>query len=140
MIRMESSLQHIRSREWSFTSRRPPVIFLCVALVIVFAPLQVLSHPLGNFSINHFARLEVGREKIRVRYVIPLAEIPTFQELQRLGSGGSPPSRVELDAYLKRVTASYADELFLQADNARVPLVITATNLIRLSGAAGAET
>ncbi|MFN2481373.1 MAG: hypothetical protein ABR554_07885, partial [Pyrinomonadaceae bacterium] len=44
---------------------------------------QVAAHPLGNFSINQFARVEIAVERVRVRYVIDMAEIPTFQERQR---------------------------------------------------------
>src|SRR4051794_34193990 len=28
------------------------------------------AHPLGNFTINHYARLELGRKDVRVRYVV----------------------------------------------------------------------
>jgi len=100
----------------------------------------LLAHPLGNFTINHFARLEVHSDKIKVRYVIDMAEIPTFQEIQRISSEGNSPTKAELDAYLKRITAGYADGLLLQVDHGRVPLEVTGTNLTRLNGAAGMET
>ncbi|HWC98131.1 MAG TPA: hypothetical protein VG456_15330 [Candidatus Sulfopaludibacter sp.] len=41
------------------------------------------AHPMGNFSVSHFSRLEVAGEGARIRYVIDLAEIPTFQLLQQ---------------------------------------------------------
>ena len=56
---------------------------LLVALVFTFGCASVASaHPLGNFTINHFARLEVGTERISIHYVVDMAEIPTFQTLQ----------------------------------------------------------
>lgn len=37
------------------------------------------AHPLGNFTINHLARIGVNARQLRVRYVLDIAEIPTFQ-------------------------------------------------------------
>ena len=56
---------------------------LIVGVVLVFlaAALPALSHPLGNFSIDHYSRLRVTPQDLRLRYVIDMAEIPTFQEL-----------------------------------------------------------
>ncbi len=50
----------------------------------VLVPAVTLAHPLGNFTINHFAALRIGTEAIRIDVVIDRAEIPAFQELQRL--------------------------------------------------------
>ncbi|HLM35707.1 MAG TPA: hypothetical protein VK278_08015 [Gaiellaceae bacterium] len=33
------------------------------------------AHPLGNFTINHFARVEVAGDTLYVRYVVDMAEI-----------------------------------------------------------------
>ncbi|HEV2766483.1 MAG TPA: hypothetical protein VGV63_02095 [Acidimicrobiales bacterium] len=38
------------------------------------------AHPLGNFTVNRYARIEVSAEAVRVLYVLDLAEIPAFQE------------------------------------------------------------
>ena len=38
------------------------------------------AHPLGNFSTNHLTVVRVGADRIDVRYVLDLAEIPTFRE------------------------------------------------------------
>ena len=37
------------------------------------------AHPLGNFTINHLARLQPERGRLHVHYVLDIAEIPTFQ-------------------------------------------------------------
>ena len=42
-------------------------------------------HPLGNFSISHYAGIEIGADAVRIRYVVDMAEIPTFQEMQEAG-------------------------------------------------------
>ena len=38
------------------------------------------AHPLGNFSVNHLAKVKVSSDRVDVHYVLDQAEIPTFQE------------------------------------------------------------
>ena len=109
-------------------------VFVCCSVV-------AFAHPLGNFTINHFARIEVGAEKVRLRYVIDMAEIPTFQELQGIiGNSDGSPSKAELDAYAGRVTARYAEGLLLVVDDAQLPLQVQATHANLLTGAGGLQT
>ncbi|MGA7356497.1 MAG: hypothetical protein WBW76_13790 [Candidatus Cybelea sp.] len=37
------------------------------------------AHPLGNFTINHLARIDARGNRLHVHYVLDIAEIPTFQ-------------------------------------------------------------
>src|ERR1700757_1599397 len=41
------------------------------------------AHPMGNFSVNHYSKITLEGDRIRVDYFIDLAEIPTYQELQQ---------------------------------------------------------
>jgi ABC-type nickel/cobalt efflux system permease component RcnA len=43
------------------------------------APAVAAAHPLGNFTINRFSRVEAAGPRVYVHYVLDLAEIPTFQ-------------------------------------------------------------
>ena len=43
------------------------------------APAAALAHPLGNFTVNRFSRVEVSGHRLYVLYVLDMAEIPTFQ-------------------------------------------------------------
>ncbi len=94
------------------------VIFVCSAL-----PSSTLAHPLGQLSINHFTRITTGNDRAQVRYVIDLAEIPTFQEAQTADADGSGSlSRKELDDYLERVAPGYIANLELSAGGQRIGL------------------
>jgi nickel/cobalt transporter (NicO) family protein len=42
-------------------------------------PAAAAAHPLGNFTINRFSRVEVAGPRVYVHYALDLAEIPTFQ-------------------------------------------------------------
>src|SRR5947208_3807761 len=43
----------------------------------------LFAHPMGNFSVNHYSRIELGANGAEVAYVLDLAEIPTFELLQQ---------------------------------------------------------
>ncbi|WP_051978506.1 nickel/cobalt transporter [Edaphobacter aggregans] len=44
-----------------------------------------LAHPMGNFSISHYAGIRIESGEVEIRYLIDMAEIPTFQEIQHSG-------------------------------------------------------
>ena len=52
---------------------------LLAGLFVEFAP-PAGAHPLGNFTVNRYARVEVSGPVVRVYYVLDEAEIPTFQD------------------------------------------------------------
>src|SRR5262245_11620069 len=70
--------------------RRTVRAFLAVAAIAVAlaAARPVDAHPLGNFTINHFAAITVAPSEIRLDVVIDMAEIPTFQERQHIDTDG----------------------------------------------------
>jgi len=121
--------------------RRVKLIILLAALFVSGWTVVVPAHPLGNFTVNHFALVEVGNEQIKVRYVIDMAEIPTLQELQTItGTSDGSPSVAELKSYVERIAASYADGLLVVLDGVRRPLQMVASNARLLPGAGGLET
>lgn len=57
-----------------------------VAIAVIFflqTPLAS-AHPLGNFTINHYAGLEVTQSQVDIDYVLDMAEIPAFQEINQI--------------------------------------------------------
>ncbi|MDX6505651.1 MAG: hypothetical protein QOG06_295, partial [Gaiellaceae bacterium] len=58
------------------------LIFLAVSVAALALPALASAHPLGNFTINRFSRVEVSGPRLYVRYVLDMAEIPTFQARQ----------------------------------------------------------
>lgn len=99
---------------------------------------KAAAHPLGNFTVNHFARLSVEAKSVGVHYVVDMAEISTFQELQNVDvNGDGVNSGGELDAYLKRTTAMYANGLLLTVDGTRVPLTAVTQKISLPQGEGG---
>ena len=62
-------------------TRRPWLLLaalavLSIAAIVVQAPGRAEAHPLGNFTVNRYSRIEIYSDVIRVHYVRDLAEIP----------------------------------------------------------------
>jgi hypothetical protein len=57
--------------------------------LILLASLRagLAAHPMGNFSVNHYARLEPGAHGVAIRYVMDLAE----------GAGNMQVARITAD-------------------------------------------
>jgi ABC-type nickel/cobalt efflux system permease component RcnA len=57
---------------------------------LVFFPSALSAHPMGNFSISHYAGIRLEGDFVEIRYLIDMAEIPTFQEMRQTGIGAQP--------------------------------------------------
>jgi nickel/cobalt transporter (NicO) family protein len=84
------------------------------------------AHPLGNFTVNRYAGIEVAGNTIYVRYALDLAEIPTYQ-LGREVRGRGYPARL-------------ARELELRVDGRRIALRPLERRVVASPGAGGLET
>lgn len=107
--------------------------------VLLFAALFVVSaaaHPLGNFSVNQYSRLEPGRSQIKLRQVLDMAEIPTFQESPSIDTDKDGKlSQDEINAYAQRLTQQYSANLILTVNGQSVPVKAVSTNAAISAGA-----
>ncbi|HEY3165085.1 MAG TPA: hypothetical protein VGJ71_12035, partial [Candidatus Limnocylindrales bacterium] len=86
-------------------------------------PASVLAHPLGNFTINHYAGLTIGTDRIWLDVVIDMAEIPAFQERQDMDTDGDGSvGDGEGGAWAGDACAELATNLRLTRDGAALPL------------------
>ena len=51
-------------------------------LLAVLCTPALSAHPMGNFSVNHYSKLEVTERGLKLKYVLDLAEIPTLNLLR----------------------------------------------------------
>lgn len=99
------------------------------------------AHPLGNFTVNQFARVEAGADLVRVHYVVDMAEIPALQALQAAdATGRGSPSPAEINDYLAGILTGLADGIHVSADGERLPLRKTAATITTPPGMAGLRT
>jgi nickel/cobalt transporter (NicO) family protein len=94
-------------------------------LATLALPALASAHPLGNFTINRFSRIEVSGPRLYVRYVLDMAEIPTYQA-----------GRIDRQAYARRIAAN----AHLAVDGRPSALVPLSSALAHPHGAAGLRT
>src|SRR5208282_3294355 len=63
-------------------NRRRPGIVLFLS-VLILSSAAAVAHPMGNFSVNHYSKIKIGQQSIEIRYLIDMAEIPSFQEIRQ---------------------------------------------------------
>jgi nickel/cobalt transporter (NicO) family protein len=61
---------------------------LLIGLAALALPGAAAAHPLGNFTVNRYSGIELAGSRVYVHYVLDLAEIPTFQEGDRVRAAG----------------------------------------------------
>jgi nickel/cobalt exporter len=101
------------------------LVLLAVAASALALPTLAAAHPLGNFTINRFSRIEAPGPRLYVRYVLDMAEIPTYQA-----------GRIDTNVYASRI----AENAHLVVDGRRAPLVPVRSALAHPLGAGGLHT
>jgi ABC-type nickel/cobalt efflux system permease component RcnA len=94
---------------------------------------------MGNFSISHYAAITLAAAELELRYLIDMAEIPTFQELQD-GGIAAAAGHPGLDAYLARKAEVLKEGLHLEVNGGRLALTPAARDILFSEGAGGLPT
>ena len=98
-------------------------IGLVVSAVLCLWPQRAEAHPLGNFTINRYSRIEIYSNQVRVRYVLDMAEIPAFQEMDQIDlDHDGIVSAAEGDRYREQKFAAIGRGLTLEINGARTEL------------------
>jgi ABC-type nickel/cobalt efflux system permease component RcnA len=119
--------------------RRARLLAVLSWSLAVIAPIEAAAHPLGNFSISHYTRIRLEPSAIEVRYVIDMAEIPTFQEVQETGIVPEV-DHPSLGSYLPRRADALRDGLVLEIDGRPVSLARQGVEVLFSPGAGGLPT
>ena len=115
------------------------IVAILVAVSSMSFSISAIAHPLGNFSISHYAAIRIGRDAVDLKYILDLAEIPTFQEMQE--SGITPKADdTGVQAYLTRKAEILRDGLTLQISGKPLRLRVGSTEIIFPPGAGGLPT
>ena len=101
-------------------------LLVVAALAALARPGGASAHPLGNFTVNHYAGIELSGDRVFVHYVLDLAEIPTFQSGDRVRA--------------PRYPAELARALELKLDGVRAPLELLTHRVTQRKGAGGLPT
>lgn len=120
---------------------RAILVFLAVLAVMLVPARPAAAHPLGNFSVNQYSKLEIDPETVELTYVLDLAELPTVTNIQTFDSDGdgslSGSERKQLrDALLSEISPL----LRLQAGGNTLPLSMQDAELVFQTGQANLQT
>ena len=77
------------------------------------------AHPMGNFSVHHYARISASAGEVSVQYVLDLAEIPSFELMQKWGVDATAP-RDALEAKAAEEARAWAENLSFQVNGCPV--------------------
>ncbi|HXW14305.1 MAG TPA: hypothetical protein VEN79_07325, partial [Terriglobia bacterium] len=106
---------------------------------MVFSPPDALAHPMGNFSISHFAGFRIEAGAVDLRYILDMAEIPTFQEMQATGIVPDP-NGPRVVAYLASKAEALKGGLVVTLNGRPLSLETVAKNVIFPPGAGNLPT
>ncbi len=94
------------------------------------------AHPLGNFTINHLAKIAVKSGLVRVHYVLDIAEIPTFQ-IMRASSPTGTWNSTELDGWAASEVPLVTSAFHISADGSPLTLTLSHASARLRPGAGG---
>jgi nickel/cobalt transporter (NicO) family protein len=107
------------------------LVALLVLLGALALPAMASAHPLGNFTVNRYSGIELSGDRIYVKYVLDMAEIPAFQERQGI---------TDERAYERDLARRIGHGLELRVDGRQVALTPLDHALAFPPGAAGLRT
>jgi nickel/cobalt exporter len=99
------------------------LVVVLVAALALLVPATASAHPLGNFTINHYAGIELAGSRVYLHFALDVAEIPTYQLGGQIRSPGYP----------RRL----ARDLELELDGRRAPLRVLEHRTSSRPGAGG---
>jgi ABC-type nickel/cobalt efflux system permease component RcnA len=94
---------------------------------------------MGNFSINHYSKIKIHRGSIEIRYLIDMAEIPTFQETRQfdMTPAAEDPNAVR---YLEKQAQMLKEGISVEGDGQAVRLNTVSRQIVFAAGAGGLPT
>jgi nickel/cobalt exporter len=99
---------------------------------------MVSAHPLGNYTVNRAVAVTIGLDVVAIRYVIDMAEIPAFSEIQGIDrDGNGHTDRSELAAYASSACEAVGSAVDLRVDGAALPLTSQAEPQLSFPAGAG---
>jgi nickel/cobalt transporter (NicO) family protein len=122
------------------TAGRAVLAPLLALLAVALVPTAAMAHPLGNFTVNHYAGLLVRASDVRVLLVVDLAEVPSVSALREIDRDGDGDlTDTERARYAARC-GDYAGRLTLRAGGRPRALTVDSTALFVLPGSGGLRT
>ena len=111
------------------------VFWVGIVLWALGATLPAAAHPLGNFTINHLAKISAEPSTLKVRYILDMAEIPAFQIMHE--SPSEPWDAARMRQWSEDEASLVSAGLHVNIDGARTQLSARGTQTTLRPGAGG---
>jgi len=106
-----------------------------IFIAILGLAVSSLAHPLGNFSVNQYSRLTVEKSEIKIRQILDMAEIPTFQMQSEIDTDkDGKMSDAELKIYAENIAPQIISNLFLTVNNQPLEIALQKKNISLQTG------
>ena len=127
---------------YAFPKPTAALLAAMLALMIsVGVPAAASAHPLGNFTVNRYSKLQVGAQRLQILYVLDMAEIPAHAERAQIDvDGDGKLSTAEVDRYRTAAAAALLQGVVLTVDGTVTPLELQTARLSFPAGQAGLPT
>jgi ABC-type nickel/cobalt efflux system permease component RcnA len=109
------------------------------AFLLLISGATAFAHPMGNFSISHYTGIHISTDSVELEYLIDMAEIPAFQEMQQ-SAITSDPEDPAVKSYLASKASDFARNLFLALNSHAATLVPMSQHVIFPAGAGNLPT
>jgi ABC-type nickel/cobalt efflux system permease component RcnA len=120
--------------------RRPTWVWWFILAWFSIASIGVVSaHPLGNFTINHLTKVQSQPGRLRVHYVLDIAEIPSFQ-IMHASSPDAVWTTQQLQDWAASEVALVIAGLHVDVDGAHAALAVEGAGAHLRPGAGGLPT
>ncbi|MDQ3553056.1 MAG: sulfite exporter TauE/SafE family protein [Chloroflexota bacterium] len=114
---------------------------LSLVALLALTPASAMAHPLGNFTINLYDGITISTDGAVIDHVLDMAEIPAFQERQRMDvDGDGAVSDAEGAAWAESTCRETASDLMLTVGGQPSELQPTALGLSFPPGQGGLVT
>lgn len=131
-----------RQAHWTLSPQMRLTVASSMALVLLLLfPMLLFAHPLGNFTVNRYSRLEAEQSVLQLTHIIDMAEIPAHQErvnIDRNQDGTVDPA--ESDLYIAEMVATLENALQVTLNGRVAQWSFVESNLSFPAGQAGLPT
>ena len=111
-----------------------------VVAAVLSAPATAIAHPLGNFTVNRYAGIELIPGEVRIEYVLDMAEIPTVQVRPEIDTDANDTiTDPERAAWAARTAPELLANLTLTVDRRAVPLDVVSSSMRFRPGQGGLD-
>lgn len=129
----------MRSGKWGAGAIRASCFGGIGFALAALLPRAAYAHPMGNFSVSHFSGIHIAPGGIEIQYILDMAEIPTFQEMQA-SSIVPDPHDPRVIAYLSQKAVALKGALSLTLDAQPLVLEVVSEDVAFPPGAGGLPT